>query len=99
MGKLTPEQAADKVSNGDRVGSALKDDPYHQGASYLSKEQLSKGQTFSITGGDGVQRTLLQVEGGLNGSTGIFEYIIDSNGNITYQLFIKDGVITGFPNQ
>jgi hypothetical protein len=82
-----------------RSGSGLKDDPMHRAASFLSKEQLADGIAFSIRGGDGVDRTLLQTVGKFNGSDGIFEYIVDPSKGITHQRFIKNGSITGIPNQ
>lgn len=91
--------AANKIVNGDRVGSGLKVDVSHRAASYLSESQLSAGQTFTIKGGDGVNRVLLQTNGKMNGNSGIFEYILDPSGKVTHQRFIPGGVITGYPNQ
>jgi hypothetical protein len=92
--------AAKIITNADRSSTALsKSDPGHRAASFLSESQLAKGTTFNITGGDGVQRTLLQVNGGLDGKNGIYEYIIDSNGTVSHQRFIEGGVINGMPNQ
>ena len=97
---MDPAAAAKIITNADRSSTALsKSDPGHRAASYLSEAQLAKGTTFNITGGDGVQRTLLQVNGGLNGKNGIFEYIIDANGTISHQRFIEGGIINGVPNQ
>ena len=45
--RLKSQYAAEEIYNADRVGSALKDDPSHRAASYLSKEQLAKGRTYS----------------------------------------------------
>lgn len=52
-------------------------DVFHRSASYVPESQLAGGKTFNIIGGDGIQRTLLQVRWQLNGKTDIFEYIIE----------------------
>ena|GEM_PF-821553 len=92
--------AAKIITNADRSSTALsKSDPGHRAASFLSEAELAKGTAFNITGGDGVQRNLLQVNGGLNGKNGIYEYIIDSNGTVSHQRFIEGGIINGVPNQ
>ena len=95
----TQKLAVNNVLTSDRVGSGLKADIGHRSASYLSKAQLEAGNVFKFTGGDGVQRTLLQTKGELDGAKGIFEYIIDRSNKITHQRFIKGGVINGIPNQ
>ncbi|WP_426768177.1 hemagglutinin repeat-containing protein [Erwinia aphidicola] len=88
-----------KILEADRIGSGLKPDPTHRGASYLSREQLMDGKVFTIKGGDGIERKLLQAEGSFNDKKGIFEYIYDNKGNVTHQRFIEGGNITGIPNQ
>ncbi|WP_222115803.1 hypothetical protein [Chromobacterium vaccinii] len=88
-----------KILKADRVGSGLKPDISHRGASYLSREQLMGGKVFTVKGGDGIKRKLLQVEGDFNGKKGAFEYIYDNKGNVTHQRFIEGGRITGVPNQ
>lgn len=92
---LNSTDASKQILNAERVGSALKNDIYHRAASFVPESQLASGKTFSIIGGDGVQRTLLQVGGEVNGKTGIFEYILDPNGTITHQLFKPGGIING----
>jgi hypothetical protein len=72
----------------------LKGDIYHRAASYLSESQLAKGIVYDL----GKNKTLLQVEGSLNGKTGIFEYILDEKGQITHQFFKEGGLINGIPN-
>ncbi|WP_447868031.1 hypothetical protein [Rahnella bonaserana] len=57
------------------------------------------GDVFKITGGDGIQRQLLQAKGSFNGKDGVFEYIYDNKGNVTHQRFIEGGKVTGTPNQ
>ncbi|QGU11975.1 filamentous hemagglutinin N-terminal domain-containing protein [Leclercia sp. J807] len=88
-----------KILKADRIGSGLKPDPTHRGASYLSREQLMEGKVFTLKGGDGVERKLLQAEGSFNDKKGIYEYIYDKQGNVTHQRFIENGKITGLPNQ
>ena len=93
------EDLADSIPSADRVGTALeKDDVYHRAPSYLSSDQLAQGSVFSIVGKDGANYTLLQVEGGVNGTDGIFEYIVNAAGEVTHQRFKAGGIINGIPN-
>ncbi|WP_250655933.1 hypothetical protein [Alkalimarinus coralli] len=64
----------------------------------MSKEQLAAGKVFPIRGGDGVQRTLLQTKGTLDGKSGVFEYLLEPNGTVSHQLF-KKGRINGVPTK
>ena len=85
---LNTMDVAKKIVNADRVGTALsKTDLYHRAGSFLTQFQLSKGTVSYITGGDKVQRILLQVEGAVNGVKGVFEYILQSDGTVSHQLF------------
>jgi hypothetical protein len=55
------------------------------------------GTQFTLTGADGQAYTLTQVEGSVNGVTGRFEYITNSSGQLTHQLFVPGGTINGIP--
>jgi RHS repeat-associated protein len=89
--------AASALAKATPIGSALKDDIFHRSASWARDLAVRNGKHFSIVGGDGVTRTLTQVLGGLNDKAGRFEYLVDSAGNLTHQLFVAGGKITGIP--
>ncbi len=85
-----------------RVGSANKTDPTHRFNDIIDN-YAGDATKFNIpTKGPGGQvvRTseLRQIEGGLNGRDGVFEWVIDQ-GNVTHRRFIPGGKVTGFPNQ
>ncbi len=95
--KYRSSLAAKEIINAERVDTALtKTDKNHLAASFLSEEQLAAGKVFSLKGGDGVQRTLLQTKGKLDGKEGVFEYILEPNGKVSHQLF-KKGRMNGVP--
>lgn len=90
---------AQRILSAERTGSGLKADASHSAASFLSEAQLERGTSFTIKGGDDVVREFLQTPGGMNGKSGIFEYIFDPTKGVTHQRFIPGGGITGTPNQ
>ncbi|WP_314576035.1 hypothetical protein [Enterococcus gilvus] len=47
----------------------------------------SEGKISKRTGGDGIVRTKVEISGAYKGKNGIFEYIIEPNGNINHRLF------------
>ncbi|MGM0148478.1 hypothetical protein [Enterococcus mundtii] len=54
---------------------------------------------YSLVGGDGISRRFFQIEGSNNGKIGVFEWIVEPNGNISHRRFINGGALTGKPNQ
>jgi hypothetical protein len=91
----------DMILSAQRVGSAAsKTDLYHTISKTLTKSQLSAGKVFFLTNQrDGKIRILLQTLGEVNGKKGVHEFILQLDGTVNHQLFIKGGVITGLPNQ
>ena len=82
-----------------RTGSALKGDSLHAFNDIIDN-YAGDATKFSLTGGDGVERTLYQLEGSLNGKQGIFEWIVDPDPTkgVTHRRFIEGVGITGKPN-
>ena len=83
--------------NAKPVGEALKTDIYHRGAAFMRQRAAEAGRFFRIVGGDGKPYTLTQISGDLNNVTGRFEYIVNENGELTHQLFVRNGTINGIP--
>jgi hypothetical protein len=96
--RLKAQLAQEEIEGAPATGSALKSDAEHRAASFVT-DTAGEGQHTTIVGGDQVPRNLTQVEGEMNGRSGIFEWIVDEKGNLTHQRFIPGGVRTGFPNQ
>ena len=88
------------VTNSIRTGSALKLDEHHAFPDIVDN-YASYARHFTIVGGDGKKRLLLQLEGSLNGIPGVFEWIVDPDPTrgVTHRRFIGQGIITGKPNQ
>ena len=85
---MSPEEIAYQVLNGDRIGSGLKDDIYHRAPSWVTKEELLNAKITVTVGGDGHPYFHIEVPAVVNDMAGIFEYIVDSYGKVTHQLFI-----------
>lgn len=91
--------AAREIKNAQPVGSALKDDPMHRAPSYVVDQIPEKGRLFTIRGADKRSYNLTQMEGAVNDKIGVFEWLVNSKGELTHQRFIPGGKITGTPNQ
>lgn len=93
----TPTQAQRLVAEGTPVRSALQSDAFHRAPAFVVDDIAENATVFRITGGDGVQRTLVQMPGAVDDVAGRFEWIVDDWGNITHQFFVKGGSINGIP--
>lgn len=89
--KFTVSSIANFIKTAPRVGSALKSDSYHRAASFVSLNQLKRGKISKFIGGDGKTYVKLKTKGEVNGKKGVFEYILDSAGRVTHQLFVVGG--------
>ena len=99
---VATEAASPGLSGVNRVGSALKTDAQHAFPDVVDNF-AAEGSKFSIPtkgpGGVVVRNSeLFQVEGSLNGRSGVFEWIVDQ-GEMTHRRFIPGGKVTGYPNQ
>ncbi|MBK5471323.1 MULTISPECIES: WXG100 family type VII secretion target [Bacillus] len=56
-------------------------------------------EEFPLVGGDRIKRELYQITGSNNGNKGVFEWIVEPNGDVSHRRFIENGVMTGKPNQ
>ena len=83
--------ASNPVLELQRVGSALKTDPYHALPDIIDNAASGATQTILKNGA-----SLYQIEGSLNGTAGRFEWIVDS-GNVTHRLFVPGGTLNGVP--
>ncbi|MCO8273674.1 polymorphic toxin-type HINT domain-containing protein [Actinoplanes sp. TRM 88003] len=92
----TAGEAQDMVKAAEPVGSALKEDRWHRSAAFVVDDIAENGTVFRITGGDGVERTLVQMPGEVNDIPGRFEWILDGS-NLTHSMFVKNGTINGVP--
>ena len=75
------------VSYTNKVLSQMNVDKYH-GFPSLIDSFGAIGKQTTITGGDGVNRMLVEIPGSLNGTQGVYQYILE-NGNIcNHRLFV-----------
>ncbi|MDM5351657.1 hemolysin [Lysinibacillus sphaericus] len=73
--------------------------PKEQGFSDVVDNYSRFSEKFPLVGGDKIERELYQITGSNNGKKGVFEWIVEPNGDVSHRRFIEDGVITGKPNQ
>lgn len=90
-------EAQQLVQDAEPVGSALKSDVFHRAATFASENIAQDGSVYRIVGGDGVETTLIQSPGELNGISGRFEWIVNDQGQLVHQMFVKGGSINGLP--
>ena len=98
-GPKKPVDINNPVLDNVRTGSALKSDAQHAFNDIIDN-YAGDATKFTLKGGDGVYRSLYQLEGSLNGKKGIFEWIIDPDPakGVTHRRFIENVGITGKPN-
>ncbi|MGA3603268.1 hypothetical protein [Lysinibacillus agricola] len=73
--------------------------PKEHGFSDVVDNYSRFSEKFPLVGGDKIERELYQITGSNNGKKGVFEWIVEPNGDLSHRRFIEDGVITGKPNQ
>ncbi|MCD9577351.1 hypothetical protein [Flavobacterium soyae] len=68
--------------------------------SKIVDNNMGSATKFTLKGGDGISRSLYQIEGAsMKGVNGIFEWIVENGGNCTHRVFIPGAKITGIPNR
>ncbi len=81
------KELSDFIERADRVGSGLKGDTFHRASSFTQRGSTINVQR--IMGGDGNPYVRLVQEAVVNDQKGFFEYLVNSVGEITHQLFRK----------
>lgn len=81
----------------ERVRSGTKNDIHHR-ATTLGLDPNKRIHSFHIRGKDDRAYTLFMQSTKVNGRNGVFEYIVDSKGQITHQRFKAGAKIDGKPN-
>jgi hypothetical protein len=91
----TSSNISNDILGAQRVGSALKNDPYHAFNNIVDNYAGMATKTSCNNG------MLYQLSGSYNGVAGRFEWIIDSNGmhagQVTHRLFVAGGTMNGVP--
>ncbi|WP_262386309.1 hypothetical protein, partial [Bacillus sp. Xin] len=73
--------------------------PKEHGFSDIVDNYSRFADEFPLVGGDEITRRFFQIEGSYAGKKGIFEWIVEPNGNVSHRRFIENGIATGKPNQ
>jgi RHS repeat-associated protein len=98
LGPLLRSGVGNLVLRATPFGTALsKSDAGHRAGTFVVDAIKTQGFPFLITGGDGVQRLLVQLPGALNGLAGRYEWIIHDTVWLTHQMFVRGGSINGIP--
>ncbi|MCP3660452.1 MAG: hypothetical protein GY830_09165 [Bacteroidetes bacterium] len=93
---LNPINTAKKTSTAAYKSLNVKDTNHF--FTNIVDNYASYASEYKIKGGDGIIRTLYQIEGSLRNKSGIFEWIVH-DGKMSHRRFIPKGKITGKPNQ
>ena len=78
----------DFIDKAERTGSGLKSDPFHRASSF-GTQPTTNIEVQKIIGNDGNSYVRLVQEATVNDQRGICEYLVNSEGKITHQLFRK----------
>jgi len=68
--------------------------PKEHGFSDVVDNYSRFSEKFPLVGGDKIERELYQITGSNNGKKGVFEWIVEPNGDVSHRRFIENGVIT-----
>jgi hypothetical protein len=71
----------------DKVIKQMDGDIYHGFPNMIDDMAQRYGMVGKITGKDGIERTVIELPGFLNGTNGVYQYIIEPNGMVNHRLF------------
>ncbi|WP_242491290.1 hypothetical protein [Bacillus cereus] len=83
-------------------GNIVKEFPHvpkEHGFSDIVDNYSRFADEFPLVGGDEISRRFFRLEGSSGGKKGVFEWIVEPNGNVSHRRFIENGIVTGNPNQ